>query len=173
MDANSKLGPALIPGDPCEQSKNGKLLLKVIEENDLIVVNGTDLCKGIITRYRQTKNSIEKSVLDYFLVCRKFYNLIMSLMIDEDRIYALTKYSNKNGKIDVKESDHNGLILKIKSNWNTSVHDKSERVEIYNYKNKDDFQKFQEESEDNEELRIFLMMKQKTLKFLLKGGLPL
>ena len=67
MDANSKLGSTIIPGDPCEQSKNGKLLLKVIEDNDLIVVNGTDLCKGIVTRYRQTKNSTEKSVLDYFL----------------------------------------------------------------------------------------------------------
>ena len=72
MDANSKLGAAFIPGDPCEQSKNGKLLQKVIEENDLIVVNGTDVCKGLITRFRKTKNSIEKSVLDYFLVCRQF-----------------------------------------------------------------------------------------------------
>ena len=54
MDANSKLGPGIIPGDPEEQSKNGKLLEKIINDNDLVVVNGTDLCKGVITRYRKT-----------------------------------------------------------------------------------------------------------------------
>ena len=79
--------------------------------------------------------------------------MIISLEIDENRVYALTKYANKNGVVDVKESDHNGMILKIKSNWNTSVEDKTERMEIYNYKNKEDFMKFQKETEDNESLR--------------------
>ena len=49
MDANSKLGPDILKNDPKEESKNGKLLVKVIEENDLVVVNGTDLCDGVIT----------------------------------------------------------------------------------------------------------------------------
>ena len=111
MDANSKLGPNIIPGDPDEQSRNGKALEKVIKDNDLIVVNGSDLCKGSITRYRKTVNKEEKSIIDFFLVCRNFYKLIKSLLIDEERIHTLTKYCRKNGTKNVKESDHNVMIM--------------------------------------------------------------
>ena len=52
MDFNAKLGPKIITGDPKEQSENEKLLEKVIAENDLVVVNGTELCNGVITRHR-------------------------------------------------------------------------------------------------------------------------
>ena len=58
LDANSKLGAKIIPGDPKEQSKNGELLEKVITENDLIVVNATDICSGVITRFRKTINGV-------------------------------------------------------------------------------------------------------------------
>ena len=50
MDANSKLGASIIPGDPKPQSKNGRLLMNIVNENGLIVVNGSDLCSGVITR---------------------------------------------------------------------------------------------------------------------------
>ena len=50
LDANSKLGPEIIPGDPHPQSKNGKLLEKFLLENDMIVVNGLGICEGKITR---------------------------------------------------------------------------------------------------------------------------
>ena len=76
LDANSKLGAELIPGDPKPQSRNGKYLQRFIEENDLVCVNGTDLCEGVITRMRKTVNSTERSVLDYFIVCRQFLKLI-------------------------------------------------------------------------------------------------
>ena len=67
LDANSKLGPSIIPRDPKAQSKNGKLLVNVV--NVVIVVNGTDLCKGVITRQKTTTIIEEKSVLDFFIVC--------------------------------------------------------------------------------------------------------
>ena len=54
LDANSKLGLQIIPGDPHPQSRNGKCLEKVVTDNDLIVVNSLDLCVGKITRSRQT-----------------------------------------------------------------------------------------------------------------------
>ena len=67
LDANSKLGPQLIPGDPHQQSRNGKYLENVITENELIVVNGQELCTGKITRSRKTVNRTEESILDYFM----------------------------------------------------------------------------------------------------------
>ena len=116
MDANSKLGSGLIPGDTNPQSKNGKYLENLLEENNLICVNSTSLCEGITTRYRKTVNRTEKSVLDYFIVCKEFFKLISKMIIDEERKFPLAKYSTTNGQKDVTESDHNisMLLLKIK-----------------------------------------------------------
>ena len=88
MDANAKLGSGIIRGDPKDQSKNGKLLENVIVENDLVVVNAQDICKGVITRYRKTVSSEERSVLDYFIVCKRFYAMVKNMIIDEERAYC-------------------------------------------------------------------------------------
>ena len=53
----------------------------------------------------------------------------------------------------MKASDHNVMKMNIITNWRTSVEDKAERIEIYNYKNKEDFRIFINETEDNAELR--------------------
>ena len=75
--------------------------------------------------------------------------------IDVDRRYTLTKFSSKNGEIDRKESDHNLMILNIKSNWVTLVADGNKREEIYNYRNVEDFNTFKNETEQNKELGNF------------------
>ena len=75
------------------------------------------------------------------------------MKIDEERIYSLTKFSNKKGAKDLKESDHNTMILKVKTNWKNLGDDKDIRTEIYNFKKKDDFTIFQVETSNNEELR--------------------
>ena len=111
LDANSKLGPAVIPGDPKRQSKNGKLILEVLKENSLTVVNGTDLCTGVITRIRKTTVRTEESVIDFFIVCEKFLALVTKMIIDEERKFVLTKFSTKNGEKSIEMSDHNLLIL--------------------------------------------------------------
>ena len=114
MDSNAKLGPNLIPNDPHLQSGNGRLLENVIRANNLIVVNGSYLCKGNITRERTTVNGTEQSIIDHFIVCQLMYTFIVSLQIDQERKYCLTKFTNKNGnKVCLKESDHNTLILEI------------------------------------------------------------
>ena len=152
MDANSKLGSVYVPGDKKPMSKNGKLLAQVIDDNDLIVVNGTNKCNGVITRYRKTVNGVEESVIDFFIVCRRFFDLINSLFIDEKRIFPLTKFSSKNGKKSIKDSDHNTLVLKMNTSWNSAIQDKDDRIEIYNYKNKVDFERFVEETNNNSDL---------------------
>ena len=114
MDSNAKLGPAIIPGDPHPQSENGKPLNKVVGENDLVVVNGKDVCQGVITRLRETVNGCEKSVIDHFIVCRRMFELINGMEVDEAGKHALTSYCNKAGKKTViKESDHKTMILEV------------------------------------------------------------
>ena len=54
MDANSKLGPNYISGDPHEMSKNGKILAGIIERHGMCVVNGLiNKRKGVITREKK------------------------------------------------------------------------------------------------------------------------
>ena len=153
MDANSKLGSEYIADDPNPQSKNGKMLANVVDENDLIVVNGTEKCSGLITRHRKTVNGLEESVIDFFIVCKRFFDMINSLLIDEKRIYCLTKFSSKTGNKNIKESDHNMFILNINVSWDTTFEDNAERNEIYNFKNNDDFENFIEMTRDNPALR--------------------
>jgi hypothetical protein len=73
----------------------------------LIVVNGNDKCFGVITRYRKTINGIDESIIDFLIVCRRFFNLINRLEIDEVRLVSI--------------SDHNLFILNINTTWDTSV----------------------------------------------------
>ena len=153
MDANAKLGSAIIKGDPREQTRNGKLLEKVVADNDLVIVNAKNICKGVITRYRKTISSEEKSILDYFIVCKRFYSMVKSMIVDEERAFALTKYSGKTGNKNVKESDHNTLILELNINWKNVLHEPEDRIEIYNFKNEKDFERFVNLSGDNSALK--------------------
>ena len=151
LDANSKLGPAVIPGDPKRQSKNGKLILEVLKENSLTVVNGTDLCTGVITRIRKTTVRTEESVIDFFIVCEKFLALVTKMIIDEERKFVLTKFSTKNGEKSIKMSDHNLLILELDLRW-SSMEETDQRQEIFNFKDEENFHKFEMLTESNDDL---------------------
>ena len=63
MDSNSKLGTKYIPNNPHDISPNGKIIASIIDRHALIVVNGLERCKGLITRQRDTINRSEKVVL--------------------------------------------------------------------------------------------------------------
>ena len=46
MDSNAKHGSGIVPGDPKPKSENGKLLENVVIDNDLLVVNATNICEA-------------------------------------------------------------------------------------------------------------------------------
>ena len=155
MDSNAKLGQQFIPLDPKPISDNGILLGKIVEENNLVVVNGTSKCEGVITRYRKTINSVEESVLDHMIVCDLFFKLITKMTIDESGTYALTKYTNKRGdRTCKKESDHRTLIVEIDDNLNLTLHSQrsDSRIEIFDFRNKESFDQFLSVTTNNLEL---------------------
>ena len=81
-DVNSWAGPALIPGDVNPQNKNGKLLENFLNKlPNLHLVNGTQQCKGSITRQRITKNRNEQSILDLFIVCDKLKPFVKEMVM--------------------------------------------------------------------------------------------
>ena len=98
MDANAKVG---LLGE--EVSRNGKELTKVLNELDLLMINGTSKCKGAITR-QNTSDEEEKSAIDFVIVSRDIFPLIRNMSIDEE---GLLKVTGKN------PSDHNTITINL------------------------------------------------------------
>ena len=89
------------------ENRTGKIINKLIENNDLILLNIDPKCDG---KYTWQRNN-EKSVIDLILVNRKMYNSFQTMEIDE-----------KKEKIDL--SDHNMIevtfrtFMEKKETWN-------------------------------------------------------
>ena len=52
MDANAKVGGKVIKGDPHNITNNGKIMMDIIDRQNLTIANSLDICKGKITRER-------------------------------------------------------------------------------------------------------------------------
>ena len=175
MDANSKLGPQVIKGDPHSQSENGKVLNDIINRNALVVINASeDKCSGKITRRRSTGLVKEESIIDFVLTCEEMADMVEKLEIDEERKHVLTSYTKTKKGVKITESDHNSMITSIKASFNKEEIPK--REESYNYKNKESLEKFKKmtsegnflsEVFENENKNIEVKTKQflKRLKF--------
>ena len=144
MDANAKLGKECIALDPHPRSSNGDLLFEFCERNNLVICNTTDLCQGTITRQRNTVNGVEKSILDYFIVCQEMFSYLTSMVIDEARAFVLTKYAKIRGKPVVTQSDHNPIICQFNCTWSDKMVDVKQRIEIFNYKDPEGLIRFRE-----------------------------
>ena len=136
MDANCKLGPEMIEGDPHNQSENGKILSGIIQRNALNVINSIkEKCTGKYTRVRTTKHKKEQSIIDFVIGCDIMTDMITGLVIDEGKLNALASFRKTKTGTKVTQSDHNSMITQVKAVWQKKVH--KERIEIYNLKDKE------------------------------------
>ena len=137
MDGNLWAGEQLIPGDPRKQNINGQYLQRFLEKNkEVVLINGTKLCKGIVTRLRDRSGIKEESVLDFVLVSDYIAREIIEMVIDDERIYPLTNYRGI-GK--AKDSDHFTIILKS----NIKIrNEKAASRTFFQFKNKESQVKF-------------------------------
>ena len=110
LDANAKLGPSIIQGDPHEMSENGEIMFNIVKRHNLTIANATDKCSGTITRHRITKEKEEKSVLDYIIFCQMLEPYFHEMIIDEPQNHILTKYVTTKGASKHIKSDHNILF---------------------------------------------------------------
>ena len=95
IDSNSKLDANTI-------SPNGKMLALVINNPSLIVANSLSICKGLMSRQR-IKDRTEEICIEVLLLSSDLQPFFTSLLIDEKRIYELTKIRNtKNGAVKKK-----------------------------------------------------------------------
>ena len=86
LDANAKLGKQHIKKDPHDMTENGRLLVDILGRQNLTIVNKME---GTITRERITKDRIERSVIDYVIICCKMIKFVKSMLIDEKGFMCL------------------------------------------------------------------------------------
>ena len=156
LDANCKLGPEYIPGDPNKMSKNGEIMSDIIDRNALIVVNGlVEKCDGVVTRQRNTEDGrVEKSAIDLLIVSADLEECLLSLKIDEERTNVLTKIvKTKKGKESKTESDHNILESTLNIKW--KHHSVVKKEEMYNLKNEACQKKFKDHTNKTHMAKIF------------------
>ena len=151
MDANSRLGRSVIKEDPNEKmSANGKLLFDILQSEDLILVNSTEKCQGTITRYRKTTKGIERSAIDFFIICRRLFEMLSLMVINEDRDFVMTKYSSRKGVEKITVSDHNLMWCKFNIQWSSFL--KPEKRFMFNFKESESLDGFKQYNDRNEKL---------------------
>jgi hypothetical protein len=104
MDGNCHLGKEVIKEDVNDQNFNGKLFNEFLERNPhLSLVNSLSICEGVISRMRKTTRGMERSILDYFVVCDKIIPYTTRMVVDEKRDHALVNYRDRKQKGSNKE----------------------------------------------------------------------
>ena len=131
-DLNAWLGNSIIKDDPRAQNKNGKFMEEFLKRNELTVVNSLSICKGLITRSRNCKGTLEKSILDFFVVCKKVLALVKSMEIDEEKKNVATNYRAFKHAGRAMDSDH--VLIELNLNLNI-VPTRPARTVLFNFKN--------------------------------------
>ena len=149
--ANAKVGMKYITGDPHQTSPNGRLLLEIVERQRLIIVNAMEICKGVITRERITKDGRETSVIDYILISENLSKFLIEACIDEERLYVLHRYKKtKTGNGKQILSDHNWFFIKSILKFRKSP--KVTKKVIFQFRNKDSMNIFREATSNDTDL---------------------
>ena len=141
MDANAKLDSEFH-----KMTENGRLMLEIVERQNLVILNKLPMCKGKITRHRITKNKEEKAILDYTLTCNELANFVETMIIDDGRLFTLTKYVTTKGIKSECKSDHNPLFCSFNLAYERQAK-QSNRREIFNLKDEDCQKAFNEETD--------------------------
>ena len=140
MDANAKVGKDYIKDDPNYKSDNGRLLLGLVERQNLRILNSSNQCLGVVTRDRIAGDNHEKSVIDYIITCDTLADFLDEMIIDDDRLHVLTKYASKK-KV---ESDHNVMVGKFSLKYTKKK--SIVRREVFNFKDKEAQKYFYEQT---------------------------
>ena len=134
--------------------------------SNLTLVNSQQLCEGLISRMRKTKNKTEQSILDFFIVCEKVMPFVTKMIIDEAREHVLTNFNPIRTGGRAIESDHNTEILKLNLQYERR---KMDRIELFNFKNiecQENFNFFTSETNDFSDcFKLNLSFKEKTAKW--------
>ena len=106
LDANVHVGKKVVKGGVEEQDWGGETLMKMIYEENLVLLNALDLCSGVITRVDPRNGN--GSTLD-LAVCNQFMApKVCEMKIDEEGNFKPTNYAST-----IKMTDHNTIMVKL------------------------------------------------------------
>ena len=109
-DMNCEIGD-LIDGNKEEISKGGKIMIKMIKENNMIILNSLEKCRGKWTR----SSGREKSIIDYIMIGEEDENGVESIIIDEKKEKSPYRLRRSDGITHQIFPDHNVMSSVI--NW--------------------------------------------------------
>ena len=107
FDANAHLGGDDIHGCDDDQDWGGQVLRKMIEDENLVLLNSLSLCEGVVTRI-DPRNG-KRSTIDFAVCNQHFAAKVVEMKIDEDEKFKPTNYASV-----AKRTDHNTIIVKAK-----------------------------------------------------------
>ena len=120
-DMNCKIGD-LIDGNKEEISKGGKIMIKMIKENNMIILNSLEKCRGKWTR----SSGRAKSIIDYIMIGEEDENGVESIIIDEKKEKSPYRLRRSDGITHQIFPDHNVMSSVI--NWVQEENTKNKKV---------------------------------------------
>ena len=126
---------------------NGKKFRSVFESFDMVAINLLNLCNGVFSRVNNN-NPDEKSVLDYVCITKDIDDLLLSMYVDEKKLY--TPWCKlKRGK---KYTDHNFILLTMKLETLLHKVGNQNRKTIWNFRDPQGWDKFCEFTQNDDQL---------------------
>ena len=142
-----------VKGNNEKVSFGGKLVHKVLESGEYILVNNTEKCTGgPYTRYdpADPTNKDKMSCLELVIVNKELFEFVEELVIDKNKIFTPHRPIGK-GKL--RFTDHFSLLLKFKNLPTKKMWKKFQnRNIIWNTKREGGWEKYKTMTEDNQEL---------------------
>ena len=146
-DFHAKLVKDIISQDIHDMSSNGKHLLNLINNFELVTINSYEVCHCIFTRVND-KNSSERSVLDYLFVTTDLRSSISSMIIDEVKLY--TPWCNlEKAK---RYIDHNAIIFRLNIPTSHRKGRKANKHTMWNFNDMHGWNKFRQVTQGDKQL---------------------
>ena len=131
-------------------SNNGKIMLDIIERQNLEVANASDVCNGTITRERVAGGKTETSIIDFIIICERMRKYLKEMKIDDKREFILSRYLKTKHNQKLITSDHNVLIGKFSIRFDRKP--RRIRQEFFQFKCEEGNKIFKEETSSNTHL---------------------
>ena len=119
-DFNCKVGISQKKEPDKDISKGGKLLLDMVQKNEIIIANKNEKCHGMWTR----KQRSERSAIDFILIRQDDERYMESMIIDENK--TMTPYWRNEIEQRNIYTDH--CMMKMNMNWRLKLADEQPKL---------------------------------------------
>ena len=122
------------------------MLLKMVEEEQMTILNATDKCKGLWTR----EQGSTKSILDYLLTKEEDKVYAREIMIDEEKVITPFRIVKKKGSIKTIYTDHNAIVCRLSGMDGRKLREPREKNKIMTERSYKQFKRRLEENKVSE-----------------------